>query len=74
MSSFAASNKDPNVLALVTTLEKVRTRSTEYVSTWIARMDEAKLRHRVSEWRARQCPPPCSEKVKEVLIAEETAS
>jgi hypothetical protein len=74
MSSFAATNEDPNVIALATTLEKVRTRSNEYVSIWMARMDQGKLRRKVAEWRAKQCPPPCSDKVKEALLAEDTVA
>jgi hypothetical protein len=72
MSSFSSTSQDPSVIELATTLEKVRTRSSEYVTTWMARMDQGKLRRKVSEWRAKQCPPPCSDKVKEVLLAEDT--
>jgi hypothetical protein len=72
MSSLAATNEDPNVIELATTLEKVRTRSNEYVATWVARMDQQKIRRKVAEWRAKQCPPPCSDKLKEVLLAEDT--
>lgn len=70
----AAAKTDPTIAEFVTVIERVRCENRGTVESWIAGLRQERLKERLAEWRKSRVDLPDSDRIKELLVSEDTHS